>query len=880
MRGGFMQNKRVFQSNLSNGLTILVCPKKDAQKVSIQLWYNVGSKHEKNGEKGIAHFIEHMIFKGTTKLTESDINLTVSKLSGSCNAFTSYDYTGYLFDIPVANWDKVLSIMADCMQHCTFKQEHLNSEVKAVIQELKMYRDNYGSTLAETMVTNLFESHPYHYPIIGYKQDLWSVTQETLMAFYKKYYTPDNAVMIVVGDVNPEEVHEKVEKEFGEILSGKGWNEEKFFLNEDVKRKSIRLFRDIKQSICAVTYLVPGIVTQNEFILESFMYVLANGRGSRLYKLLVDELQLVVSVHGFVYDLFDQAVLFIEFNPKHEKDIDFIIQHIQKEIDLIAQQGPSLHEVERAQRFAQIEYQQMLEDTQKQAYAIGKSFVATKDPHYPFSYGSISVEKLTKEIKDLARDYLHELARHQGEVVAIPPAHIDYLNRLQQESDEQDALILGAKQRETLVEEGSYVHTIVLNEKSAFDYSKPDSTKLKNGINLLWLHNDTVDIVEIQLDLKANHYYDQEDKQGLGFVVSRMLLEGTINFPGQKFSDEAESYGMSFMVSPGHISVTCLKDDVEKSLVLLTEMLTRALFTEHALEKVKNRIVVQLKKFWDNPSTFSTQLAKNIVYENHPYHKMMLGSQESLVNISLQDCIDYYKTMISPQGARLAIVGNLVGQNDIKALVEKTIGQWEGVLVENLTCPALTAVEPQEVLSYINRDQIVLIFAGLSVDRLHEDYDKILLFDHILTGGALRSMSSRLFKLREQSGLFYTIGGSLLYGSGEQPGMILIKTIVSNDRVLEAENIILQEINEAINHISEDELQEAKNALINLFDLMYESNEQKASTFLFLKKYNLSFDYFEKRVETLQKITIVQVQTAVKKILSSEKLVKIKVGRV
>ena len=182
-----MHNSRVIQTKLDNGLTILVCPKKDAEKVSIQLWYNVGSKHEKSGEKGIAHFIEHMIFKGTTKLTESDINLTVSKLSGSCNDFTSYDYTGYLFDIPVANWDKVLPIMADCMQHCTFKQEHLNSEVKAVIQELKMYKDQHVSDLSEKMIQSIFSDHPYHYPIIGFKQDLWTVDRDALFNFYKKH---------------------------------------------------------------------------------------------------------------------------------------------------------------------------------------------------------------------------------------------------------------------------------------------------------------------------------------------------------------------------------------------------------------------------------------------------------------------------------------------------------------------------------------------------------------------------------------------------------------------------------------------------------------------------------------------------------------------
>ena len=129
-----MQNHRVVETKLSNGLTLLVCPKKDAAVVSIQLWYKVGSKHEKSGQRGIAHFIEHMIFKGTENLTESDINLATSKLSGMCNAFTWYDYTGYLFDIPVANWDKVLPIMADCMRNCSFEQDHLNSEVKAVIQ--------------------------------------------------------------------------------------------------------------------------------------------------------------------------------------------------------------------------------------------------------------------------------------------------------------------------------------------------------------------------------------------------------------------------------------------------------------------------------------------------------------------------------------------------------------------------------------------------------------------------------------------------------------------------------------------------------------------------------------------------------------------------
>ena len=873
-----MQKDRVIQSSLKNGLTVLVCPKKDAAKVSIQLWYNVGSKHEKNGEKGIAHFIEHMIFKGTQKLSESDINLAVSKLSGYCNAFTSYDYTGYLFDIPVANWDKVLPIMADCMQHCTFKQEHLNSEVKAVIQELKMYRDNYSATLAEEMVKSIFEAHPYHHPIIGYKQDLWTVSRDILIDFYKKHYTPDNAAIVVVGDVDPEEVYKKVEAEFGSIAPGKGWNREKFYTNEDIKSKAVKIYRDVQLPISTMAFTIPGIVECDEFLFDAFAYILANGRGSRLYKLLVDDLQLVAGVNAYVYDLFDKAILFVEFHAKKEEDIDLIAQHIQKVIDDIALNGISTEEASRSQRLAQIEFQQMLEDTQRQAYAIGKSFVATQDPNSPFLYGHIELEKLAERIKNLAKEHFQSVVCHRGDILSIPKESLSLWKKLQEKSDKEDAEILGAKQRDGVVEEGDYVHTISLNEKPSRAYEKPESIILDNGLEVLWFHSDEVETVECLLDYKTTFSYDPKELQGLGYIASKLLLEGTKNLPGQEFSKEAESCGMVFSASPGHISTAFLGKDLEKGLSLLSGILTGASLEEDALKKVKNKMLMQLKSFWDTPTTFGVQLARDIIYKGHPYSNMILGSEDSLNKISRNDVLDFYKKMISPKGARLSLVGNLKGF-DVKKIISETMGDWQGDVVEEVSFPALTTVKKEEIISKMNRDQVVLVFAGLSIDRFHEDYDKILLFDQIFTGGSLRSMSSKLFQLREQSGLFYTIGGSLLFGAGSQPGMILIKTIVSGDRIVEAERVIAQEIDNAIDTITQDELEEAKNALFNTFDLLYESNEQKASSFLFLRKYDLPFDYFEKRVETLRKITVAQVQEAVKKILSSEKLVRVKIGR-
>src|SRR3989304_417587 len=232
---------------LSNGMTVLVRPLHMIPKVSLQLWYNVGSKNEKSGEKGIAHLIEHMIFKGTKRLSESDINLITAKLSGYCNAFTSYDYTGYLFDFPAQYWQESLDIMADCMRNCTFKPDLLTSELKAVIQELKMYKDYYSSSIIEDLVSKIFNDHPYHHPIIGYKQDLWHLERDSLVNFYHTHYIPNNATLVIVGDIEASQAFEAAEQYFGHINADPRYKKEQFYHNADLGNTSVTLYRDINQ---------------------------------------------------------------------------------------------------------------------------------------------------------------------------------------------------------------------------------------------------------------------------------------------------------------------------------------------------------------------------------------------------------------------------------------------------------------------------------------------------------------------------------------------------------------------------------------------------------------------------------------------------------
>ncbi len=379
------EHHHVVKIVLDNGLTILVRESHEIPKVSLQIWYNVGSKDELLGEKGIAHLIEHMIFKGTDTLSESDINTVVHKLSGSCNAFTSYDYTGYLFNFPTQHWREALPIVADCMTNCLFKEDMLNSEMKAVIQELKMNRDNYERSLLEEMVGMIFPDHPYHYPIIGYKQDLWTVSGKDLLAFYKKHYKPNNATLVVVGDVNAAEVAELAQEYFGDIPKDFNYVKKNHFFHRDIASRSITLYREVVQPTVVYAFVVPGAAEKKDTALDIFEWVLGEGKSSRLYKKLVNDTQLATDINVGSWGFFDHGLFFIIVEPKNRGDVAQIEQIILAELEDIAKNGVTDEEFESGLKKTQMAFYTLLEAIEDQAYAIGHTYLATGDENYVFT---------------------------------------------------------------------------------------------------------------------------------------------------------------------------------------------------------------------------------------------------------------------------------------------------------------------------------------------------------------------------------------------------------------------------------------------------------------------------------------------------------------
>lgn len=862
---------------LSNGLTVLTLPVHDVPTVAIQLWYHVGSKDEKSGQKGLAHLIEHMIFKGTDVLSESDIASITEILSGYTNAFTSHDATGYIFDTPSQHWKEFFFILANCMRNARFDNQMLNSEMKAVIQELKMYKDNYASDLVENMLSTMFADHPYHYPIIGFKQDLWGVERDTLFNFYKKHYVPNNAVLTVVGDVDPEEVFKEAEQAFGVIPKDPSYQREEFYHMRDLASTHVVMHRDVQRPIGVAAVVLPGEKAKQRYALEVFGTIVGRGRASRLYRKLVDELHIATDITFFIDRLEDVSVGFVYFEPTQESDIAMIIDLIKAEFASIAQHGVTSEELARAERTTRVAMVSRLESNYGQAKAIAQAFITTGDADYAFNYANLTTSALQHAVQKLAHDHCTASLIHTGKILPLSEADKERWVELQKISDAEDARILNGRERTLPLEDDRHALTIKPQDPKDFHFYKPEKYVLSNGIKVFQRNNSRLPKIDIVLSLQAKRYFDPEDKQGLYSFMCSMMVEGTKNYPGHMFAQTVEEYGISFQMEPGVLTMTMLKDDFEKGLELLNEILQHATFDTDEIEKVREHMIADLKMYWDTPTDFADLLMREKIYGDHPYSRNTEGTFEGLANIQREDLVGFYRTYIVPTGARLGIVGDLEGY-DIPHELEKYLGSWHGQGVAPLVCPSLQELSSQTIKHTINRDQVVLVFAAHSIRRSNPDFDALLLFDQIF--GAAHSMNSKLFSLREESGLFYTISGSLIAGVDEEPGMVVVKTIVSLDKLQEAKRVILKTIDTAVDELTEEELERARQMLINARVDSFATNKGMAATFIVLDRYNLGDDYFDRRVATLKGITLEQVKAAARKVLHSGRMITLEVGRV
>jgi len=870
---------KVYKKQLKNGLTILVKEVNHIPFVETHLWYNVGSKDETYNERGAAHFIEHMLFKGTKKLSESDINTLCQKLTGDANAFTSQDCTCYTFRFPAHVWETSLEILAECMQNALFDPVMVASEREAIVEELRLYQENYQGFLIEKVIDAAYRNHPYHSPIIGTKHDLYGLTPEKLIAFYKKHYHPANATLVVAGNTNHATVFANAEKYFGAIESPCSYTKEPYPLYSDLIATTTTIVRTVNTPWYCYAYKVPGLGKGNNHLPDLASFILSSGKSSRLYQRLINQEKIAISVDSSVYDLFDQGLFIIGVWPAPNVSPATIEQCINEELTILKQKPIHDWEFVAAQKRTQMDFITLLESPDKQAFVIGNSYMATKDESFIEKYLHAIATTNSAQLQQFFNEHFSPSVQHNGVLLPATEQQTKNLAQIHTQAEAIHLALYGKIEQKHELQKPRWTSNIKPSMPPSFTYPKPRTFTLPNNIDVIYLDNELIPQIIGIVNFKVNHLYESEQQTGILNFLLRVITDQIKGHDAMDFAKLLETHGITLISGNDTISFRCLPEDLEKVLEIITTILQHPVFDKQSIEKVRHQMLTELNEYWDSPIDFIDQTAREYIYKDHPYSKISLGTHKTITSFSASDLKKFFTDYISPNQAICVLVGDLNAIN-LEALLKKHFGNWQGKPIPDISYPPLQPHKAQILAIPMDRDQVVLGFVAPSIARKDKDFNALALLDIIVTGGAQSYPASRLYQLRETSGLFYTIGGSLVYGAHEQPGLVYIKTIVAKDKVDVATKLILDTIEQiGKKGITQQEFDMAKNILFASSIELFETNAQTAQTFLFLKKLGLSFNLFDKQGKILSILELDLINEIAQRFCNKSGLSTIQIGR-
>lgn len=329
---------------LDNGLEVIIAPNDRAPVITSMVWYKVGAADEKPGLSGMAHYFEHLMFKGTEKLTPGEFSIIVKKLGGNDNAFTGQDYTAYFQTIAVEHLDKMLEMEADRMVNLNVPASHFDSEKKVVLEERRQRTENDPEGLfAEQMQSALFVNHPYGTPVIGWMDEIKNYEWNDVKKFYDTWYAPNNAVIVISGDVTIETVRPLIEKHFGSIKPKDLPRRNRPEVPKAIGETEMVLEHPfIHQSQFSKIFIAPAFHNnkKDSLALEVLEQILSGGPTTRLYKSLVVDQKKAVSV-GLSYNgtALDYGTITLYGTPANNGDLKMLVDDIETEILKIEQNG-------------------------------------------------------------------------------------------------------------------------------------------------------------------------------------------------------------------------------------------------------------------------------------------------------------------------------------------------------------------------------------------------------------------------------------------------------------------------------------------------------------------------------------------------------------
>jgi zinc protease len=414
--------EQVSETVLSNGLKVILLENHKAPLVTFQVWYRVGSRNEPWRRTGISHMLEHMMFKGTEKVGAEAFSRIIQENGGNDNAFTSHDYTAYFENLSSDRVQIAIDLESDRMQHLVLREEDFRTERMVVMEERRLRtEDNPGAVLYEQFEAAAYQIQPYHWPIIGWMEDLTRLTLDELKSYYREYYNPVNAFVVVVGDFKKEELLSRIEKAFGAYPKGNPPNQEVPLESPQLGERRIYVKKEAQLPSLLIGYHVPNWRDPDSYVLDVIATLLAGGKSSRLYESLVRNQRLVLSADAD-YSLLskDPGLFYLSADPLPGKETTDVERALDQELEKLQKEKVTERELEKVRNQMEASFIYSQDSIFAQAMLLARYEIAESwrliDNYLP------SIRKVTADdVQRVANRYLVPDNRTVGILIPLPP---------------------------------------------------------------------------------------------------------------------------------------------------------------------------------------------------------------------------------------------------------------------------------------------------------------------------------------------------------------------------------------------------------------------------------------------------------------------------
>ncbi|MFD2100029.1 M16 family metallopeptidase [Flagellimonas iocasae] len=842
---------------LKNGLTLLVHEDHKAPIAAVNVWYHVGSKNEKPGKSGFAHLFEHLMFNGSENYNTDYFQALESIGATDLNGTTNTDRTNYFQNVPVSALDQVLFLESDRMGHLlgAIDQERLD-EQRGVVQNEKRQGENQPYGMQWDYLTKAMypKGHPYSWTVIGEMEDLNAASLEDVQEWFKSYYGAANAVVAVAGDIDAEEVHQKVIKYFGDIPSGPTVERQEVNIPNKMYDSRQEYQDRVPETRVLFAWNTPPYGEREDVHFDLISAILTSGKNSRLYQKFIYQDQSASAAVSFQASS-EIASRFITYlNVKPGEDPAKLEKELEAEIERFIKEGPTEDELKRvkASYFANF-----IMGLERIGGFGGVSDILASNQTY---HGDASHYKTTlKYVEEATAEDLRKTAAKW----LSKGKHVLVCNPFPEYSVEESTV-----DRSTLPE---------LGPQKSSKFPELQRTQLSNGLNVVLAQRTGVPTVIINLVADAGYKTDYLASPGTARLAMNLMDEGTKDKTALEINEQLQLLGASLNTfsnqDQSNVQMSTLKQSLDASLDLFLDVVLNPIFPEKEFERLQSEQINDIKQEKSQPVTMALRVMNQYLYgEDHPYSSPYTGTgyEDSVSKLTRADVVNFYETWFKPNNATIIVTGD-VSMSELKPKLEKTLGKWKRVDV-----PKITFGEPKtnskNTLYLMNRpeSQQSVIIAGHLTEK-YGDVSEIALEQMVsILGGDFTSRIN--MNLREDKHWSYGAGGFVIGSKEERP--FIVYAPVQTDKTAESVTEIRKEISEftSTRPATMEELEKVKTNQVLRLPGQWETNGSVNGSVRNLIRYDLPDDYYQKYDQNVRGLSLDDIKKVSNQVVKPEEV--------